>query len=199
MKSILLALTGPSGVGKTTLGDLLVTRDYFLTPVHTTTRKHRDDDQEGFYRYISHEQFKKFAEENAFLFWSGDSHVIDSKYGNYYGILKQDYENLSSYDRVLFYISYKDIPALYEMKKQGYPIQVVNLLYQDLKENMPIRLSDSKRNQTKEEIEHRIQSALEYEEKYRKVLDSYSDILKIYSDVFTIEETYQEVQKSLKI
>lgn len=197
MEPIIIALTGPSGVGKTTLGDLLIIKDHFLTPIHTTTRKHRDDDKDGFYRYISHEQFKKYVEANEFLFWSGDHTIIDSQYGNYYGVLKQDYDNLSSHDKILLYISYKDIEKIYEMKKQGYPIQVINLLYQNLEKNMPLRLLDPKRNQSKEEMSRRIKSALEYEEKYRKVLNEYPDILKIYSDVLTIEETYKEAQKKL--
>ena len=66
MEKIIIAITGPSGAGKTTLGNRLISMDDFLTPVHTTTREPRNDDEIGFYRYLDHLQFRQKVELNEF-------------------------------------------------------------------------------------------------------------------------------------
>ena len=81
MNKIIIAITGPSGAGKTTLGDKLVEKDDFIIPVHTTTREPRNDDAIGFYRYFDHITFKNEVLLNNFLYWSGDNNIIDRKYG----------------------------------------------------------------------------------------------------------------------
>lgn len=84
-KNIIIAITGPSGVGKTTISNKLIERSSFVTPRHTTTRKERQDDVPLFYRYLSHDEFKNKANNKEFFYWSGDNEIIDKKYGNYYG------------------------------------------------------------------------------------------------------------------
>lgn len=196
MDSIIIAITGPSGAGKTTLGDLLIYRNGFVTPKHSTTRKQRNDDKKGFYRYLTHNNFKLYAINNKFLFWSGDNKDINPKYGNYYGILKKDYEDVKDNKKIIMFVSYKDIDYINYLKTNGYNIEIVNLLYNNIEENMPKRLTSEGRNHTQEEIDKRIRCAIDYEKRFGKILNSY-DILKIQSDVLGIEETYDIVVKRL--
>ena len=72
MKEIIIAITGPSGIGKTTLGNKLKEKNGFMTPIHSTTRAARADDEKGFYRYLSHDEFNYYVRNKQFLFWSGD-------------------------------------------------------------------------------------------------------------------------------
>lgn len=196
MKKIIIAITGPSGVGKSTLGDLLIKRENFITPTHSTTRAPRSDDKEGFYNYLSHELFKAFADNNEFLFWSGDSNEINIDNGNFYGVLNQDYEIVSYCDKIIVFISYKDISTILDLKNKGYNIEIVNLVYNDLDTNMIYRLTNSDRSHTIKDINSRIRIAKEYEEKYKDVLNS-SNILKIPTDLVGIEDTYNIVTKKL--
>ena len=197
-RNIIVALTGPSGVGKTTISDLLIERDLFVLPRHTTTRNARLDDKEGFYRYITHDEFKQKCINDEFLFWSGDSSQISKKFGNYYGILNSDYEIVSDNEKIIIYISYKDIDSIEKLINKGYNIRIVNLIYEDLEKSMSQRLLATNRNHTEDDINKRINCAREYERLYRKKLDSI-DVLKIKTDVTDIENTYDKIyQKIIK-
>lgn len=196
MEKIIIAITGPSGAGKTTLGNRLISMDDFLTPVHTTTREPRNDDEIGFYRYLDHLQFRQKVELNDFLFWSGDSDKVDKKYGNYYGMLNEDYMHLSYHNRLIFFVSYKDIDYLLRLKSEGYNIRLVNLTYQNIDETMRERLLLGERNHTQADIEKRIACAKNYEQEYSKKIESYN-ILRIYTDLYNSDETYNIVKKKI--
>ena len=62
---------------------------------------------------------------------------------------------------------------------------------------MRIRLSNNNRNHSEDDIENRIKCAKNYENQFRQKIDS-NDILKIYTDLCDIEDTYNTVKK-LKI
>lgn len=196
MKKIIIAITGPSGAGKTTLGNLLIERDNFVTPVHSTTRNPRSDDKKGFYNYLSHEIFKQSADNNEFLFWSGDSNVINKNNGNFYGILNKDYEMVSCCDKIILFISYKDIEAIMNLKNYGYDIDIINLTYDDFDRTMIYRLNSEERDHSLQEINSRIEIAKEYEKTYSDVISSPS-ILRIPTDNIGIEETYNIVTRKL--
>lgn len=196
MKQKIIAITGPSGSGKTTLGDHLIENYGFITPVHTTTRDKRKDDKESFYRYIQHDCFKEFALLNQFLFWSGDALIIDKKLGNYYGILKSDYDSIAKQNNIIFFISYKDLEAMASLIKQGLNIDIVNLMYKDLEKAMKSRLSSGNRNHTEEDIRKRILCAKNYEEVYESTLIR-EGILRIPTDVYSREETCDIVVRKL--
>lgn len=70
-------------------------------------------------------------------------------------------------DKIVIFISYKDIDSILYLKSIGYNIEVVNLLYYDIDENMIIRLSDASRNHSEEDIKRRIECA--------KVMRNYLD------------------------
>ena len=80
---MLLVLSGPSGVGKTTVAQRLLEENVGLTKVVTcTTRKPREGEMDGVdYHFLSEEDFLRRVEEEEFL-----EHA--EVYGRRYGTLK---------------------------------------------------------------------------------------------------------------
>ena len=80
MRGVLLSVSGPSGVGKTTICKRLVERlDAFLS-VSATTRPRRENEVDGRdYHFVSKDEFQRRLERNEFL---EHAQVYG---GNYYG------------------------------------------------------------------------------------------------------------------
>ena len=79
MRNILLVLSGPSGVGKGTLGHALLSGGEFVFSVSCTTRAPREGEKEGeAYFFISREEFEARIEKGDFL-------EYDEHFGYYYG------------------------------------------------------------------------------------------------------------------
>lgn len=74
---MLVTITGPSGVGKTTLYNNLRRERGFRPLVSTTSRAPRASDEEGF-EYVSDEQFDALEKDGVFL-WVVHPH--GKKYG----------------------------------------------------------------------------------------------------------------------
>lgn len=80
MKNILLAISGPSGVGKGTLVNMLLQNDdNLVASVSCTTRAPRQGEVDGKdYFFIEKEEFTKKIAEDGFL-------EYDEHFGNFYG------------------------------------------------------------------------------------------------------------------
>ena len=111
MKGTLYILTGPSGVGKTTVAkELLAQRDNLVKVVTCTTRTIRDEEIDSRdYNFISEEEFKKHIEDNEMYEWA---HV----YGNYYGSRKADVDELITSGKDVLMVV--DVQGARELKKQ---------------------------------------------------------------------------------
>lgn len=88
---MLIVITGPSGVGKTTIINSLLKQDPNLKySVSMTTRQPRHNEKNGVdYHFVSEDEFKARIEKNEFIEWS-------EVYGKYYGRLKKDLEDTTS-------------------------------------------------------------------------------------------------------
>lgn len=194
----IIAITGPTAAGKTTLGNLLSMRNGVLIPRHVTTRLKRNDDKEGFYRYLRHDEYRKLLEEGKFLISSGDGPVVSEEYGNFYGVLKSDCVDAWKCSNVIIlFVSYKDIKQLIELKVNGLDIDIVNLTFTEIENGIIERLTnDSFRNHTEQDIKSRIKNAILDNEKYGNALQMYAKTM-IYTDLLSIEQTYQKVCKDL--
>ncbi len=86
-KSMLIVISGPSGVGKGTIYNQLLKNDHSLTfSVSVTTRAPRAGEREGIdYFFISQEEYDRLLSEGAFL-----EHA--TVHGNCYGTLKSQVE-----------------------------------------------------------------------------------------------------------
>ena len=83
-KNLLVILSSPSGVGKTTLTKKIQQKySSFKISVSHTTRPPRSNEVEGVdYFFISNEKFKEFIKENKFYEYA-------KIFENYYGTLKK--------------------------------------------------------------------------------------------------------------
>ena len=67
----LIVLSGPGGVGKSTIVSELKKRDYFYFSVSATTRPPRNGEVDGVaYHFVSSEQFQQMIDKNIFLEWA---------------------------------------------------------------------------------------------------------------------------------
>ncbi len=83
-----LVFSGPSGVGKGTLTELLITNHEFKKFVTCTTRKPRNGEKEGFdYFFYDLDEFLKKANSN-------EMHNVKEYGGNYYGSLEKDMDKI---------------------------------------------------------------------------------------------------------
>jgi len=71
IKSLIIVISAPSGVGKTTLAKRLLQTSFFAYSVSFTTRPPRKNEIEGVdYYFISNEEFQKMIEEGKFVEWA---------------------------------------------------------------------------------------------------------------------------------
>lgn len=196
----IIAITGPSGVGKNTLGSMLKKRLDFIEAKHCTTRSKRSDDVSGFYRYLSHDEYAELLAEERFLFSSGDGPEVKKEYGNFYGVLKSDIEDaLKESSDIILYVSYKDLEALEKLKVAGLNIRIVVLKFNDIKKGVLSRISKNKfRNHSKEDIDKRIKSAVELDKAYKEMVEKCADSI-IYTDVLNKNAMYKKVCKDLSL
>jgi len=85
MGAVLLMLSGPSGVGKTTVAHRLLAENINLSRVVTcTTRLPREGESDGVdYHFLEEKEFQRRVEAGKFL----ENAVV---YGKFYGTLKED-------------------------------------------------------------------------------------------------------------
>ena len=70
-KGRLIVLSGPGGVGKSTIVSELKKRDHFYFSVSATTRTPRDGEEDGVaYHFVSKEEFQRMINANIFLEWA---------------------------------------------------------------------------------------------------------------------------------
>lgn len=67
----LIVLSGPGGVGKSTIVTELKKRDHFYFSVSATTRNPREGEVDGVaYHFVTPGEFQRMVEENVFLEWA---------------------------------------------------------------------------------------------------------------------------------
>ena len=185
----LITVTGPSYSGKTTLINHLK-KDYnYVTPRHITTREKRIDDEPGFYRYVSIDDYNTLLNRDELLISSG-------MHNRMYGILKEDFNDCyNKADNVIISVSYKDI---YKYLLLEYEKLLITLTFRNIEESMKNRYySENNRQQSSEELLIRIRAALDDYNKYFEIVKNNSDCL-IYTDEHNEMETYKKVLTRIK-
>jgi guanylate kinase len=146
---IMVILSSPSGVGKTTLTKKIQQKHQsFKISVSHTTRSARTNEIDGIdYFFISKDKFKKLIKEDKFYEYA-------QIFGNYYGTLKKNVDDTLKNNDILFDIDWQGTKQLSKFKN----LKLIKIyLIAENKEVLKQRLT--KRNQnTPEEVERRFKA-----------------------------------------
>ena len=145
-KNLLVILSSPSGVGKTTLTKKIQQKySSFKISVSHTTRTPRSNEVDGVdYFFISDEKFKKFIKENKFY-----EHA--KIFEEYYGTLKKNVDEMLKNNDLIFDIDWQGTKQLSKFKN----LNLIKIyLTTENKEELKKRLVKRDQN-SPEEIEKR--------------------------------------------
>ena len=148
-ENILIILSSPSGVGKTTLTKKIQQKyQSFKISVSHTTRLPRSNEVDGVdYHFVSKEKFKKLINENQFYEYA-------KIYENYYGTLKRNVDETIKKNDLLFDIDWQGTKQLTKFKN----LKLLKIfLITENKNELKNRLLKRDQN-TREEVEKRFNS-----------------------------------------
>ena len=148
-KNIMVILSSPSGAGKTTLTKKIKQKfSSFKISVSHTTRTPRSKEVDKIdYNFVTKEDFKKLINNNEFYEYA-------KIFGNYYGTLKKNVDEIIKSHDILFDIDWQGTKQLSKFKN----LDLIKIyLITDNKKELKKRLV--KRNQnTLDEVDNRLRS-----------------------------------------
>ena len=147
-ENIMVILSSPSGVGKTTLTKKIQQKyKNFKISVSLTTRTPRSNEVDGVdYHFVSKEKFKELIDDGKFYEYA-------KIFENYYGTLKKDVDETIKENDILFDIDWQGTKQLSTFKN----LNLIKIYLITDKEELKSRLI--KRNQnTNEEVKKRFDS-----------------------------------------
>jgi len=141
--SKLIVITGPSGVGKTTLADYLLQELRLRRVITCTTREIRDGEVDGVdYNFFSRDFFKKLMLQEKFA-----EHA--NVYGNYYGVLKKDISNSLKFCNSLIILDVQGSKSIKKLFKNSIVIFLLPPSKESIFERMEKRNKDSEESLNK--------------------------------------------------
>ncbi|MCD6454311.1 MAG: guanylate kinase [Candidatus Aminicenantes bacterium] len=148
-KGMLIVVSGPSGVGKSTVVREVMKRlDGLSFSISHTTRKPRGKEQHGReYYFVSREEFEDMIEKEEFIEWA-------EVYGNLYGTSKRELERRVKEGDVLLDIDVQGAMSI----KRLFPDSIRILLFPPSMEELSNRLRNRK-DTTDLEIKKRLKVA----------------------------------------
>lgn len=160
MRHVLLAVSGPSGVGKGTMVKTLIERRAdVVESVSCTTRAPREGEVHGkHYFFLSREEFERRIAEDDFL-------EYDEHFGNYYGTPKSFVRETLKTKSVIMEI---DVVGAFNAKK-SFPECVLVMVTPPSVEELKRRLS-GRGSESEEQILNRL-SRMEYELSHKDEYD----------------------------
>ena len=148
-ENIMIVLSSPSGVGKTTLTRKIQEKyKNFKISVSSTTRPPRSNEIDKIdYNFISKKKFKELIDKKKFYEYA-------KIFNNYYGTLKTSVDEIIKKNDIIFDIDWQGTKQLSKFKK----LNLIKIfLTTDSKEELKKRLLNRNQN-TREEVEKRYNS-----------------------------------------
>ena len=149
VENIMIILSSPSGVGKTTLTKKIQQKyPNFKISVSTTTRSPRSNEVDGVdYNFVSHQEFKTLINKKKFYEYA-------KIFENYYGTLKKNVDDTIKKNDIIFDIDWQGTKQLDKFKELNLiKIFLITTSKNELKKRL------IKRNQnSQEEIEKRFKA-----------------------------------------
>ena len=148
-ENVMVILSSPSGVGKTTITKKLQQKyPNFKISISHTTRKPRSNEIDGIdYTFVSKDKFEKLIKNQEFYEYA-------KIFENYYGTLKKNVNQLIKKNDVLFDIDWQGTKQLSKFSN----LNLIKIyLVTDSKEELKKRLLKRDQN-TKEEVEKRFKA-----------------------------------------
>ena len=148
-KNIMVILSSPSGVGKTTLTKKIQQKyQKFKISVSHTTRKPRSNEVNGVdYHFVEHKEFMELINNKEFY-----EHA--KIFENYYGTLKKNVDKTVKFNDIIFDIDWQGTKQLSKFKN----LNLIKIyLITDNKNELKKRLLNRNQN-TKEEVKKRFNS-----------------------------------------
>ncbi len=146
-----IVVSAPSGAGKTTIINRLLSEDNKCEfVISTTTRKARNGETDGrSYYFISEDDFKRKIQNNELIEWS-------LVHKNYYGITKKEFDRIISIGKIpLFDVDVQGAEKLKKILRGAVYIFIIPPSIEILSSRLRNRGTD-----TEEEINIRIQNAI---------------------------------------
>jgi guanylate kinase len=170
-ENIMLILSSPSGVGKTTLTKKLQQKYHsFKISVSHTTRAPRSNEVDGVdYHFVSHEKFKGLIKEDKFYEYA-------KIFENYYGTTKKGVDETIKNNDIIFDIDWQGTKQLSKFKN-------LNLI--------KIYLITNNKNELKSRLVKRNQNTIKEVEKR---FEAFDDDIKHWSDY-----DYVVINKNLEV
>ena len=137
-KGAFIVISGPSGVGKNTIADILIDKGYGIYSVSMTTRGIREGEKDGRdYFFVSKEEFDKNIEEGNFLEYA--------KYGdNYYGTLKSYvFDNIDNSTNVIAVVDIQGGVNIEKIFPEAVLIFIMPPSFEELEKRLRGRGTDS--------------------------------------------------------
>ena len=159
---MILSITGPSGVGKTTLLHNLLQKIPEAQPLTSyTTREPRPSDEPGEYVYVSHDEFDRMAKSGAFL-WEARTYV------NRYGTKKEDIDRALSSGFYMPVLVIDAVKKLYEYAHSTHRENQARYMYIFIDDEAELRKRFKERGDAPGETEVRIQECRDWNAKAAK-------------------------------
>ncbi len=150
-KNFAIVVSGPSGVGKTTIVNELIKRNNnIVSSISATTRQKRNNEKDGIdYYFITNDKFQELALNNEFLEYS-------TNYNNSYGTPKRNYfDTVDEGKDIVFTLNLDGMLNI----KNNKNVDVVSIyILPSTFEELEKRLRERK-TETKEQLEKRLKSA----------------------------------------
>jgi guanylate kinase len=147
----IIVISAPSGGGKSVVSRHILSKFPNVNfSISTTTREKRSGEEDGkHYYFISKEEFQQKIDNNEFV-------EYEKIFGNYYGTLKSEVENILSENKVLLFDI--DVKGAYSIKNE-YPEKTILIFLKPPSIEVLMKRLRGRETEKEEQIQKRISRA----------------------------------------